>query len=80
MKTSFLLYLMPSALQEMAPVAWIVICFNFSIFYGRGGFLFEERIMFYVDIGVGLLALGDVHLQKVWVQNLWVAEVHNFIE
>ena len=34
-KTSFLLYRMPSARQEIAPVAWIVICFSFSMFYAR---------------------------------------------
>lgn len=32
MKTSFFLYFIPSALQDIAPVAYIVIYFNFSMF------------------------------------------------
>jgi hypothetical protein len=32
MNTSFFLYLIPSALHEMVPVAWMVICLSFSMF------------------------------------------------
>lgn len=61
MKTSFFLYLMFSALQEMVPVAYMVICFSFSISYKF------KVCLHYSDIGVLGFTLGNVHFEEIGI-------------